>query len=211
MPPPSANPFAGARFLRSCARLDQLPRDPLPEIAFAGRSNAGKSSALNALCGQHALARVSKTPGRTQWINLFEIPGGRFADLPGYGYAKVSRELQRDWSDLIGRYLETRSNLRGVVLIMDIRHPLAASDRQMLDWLLHRGLPCHLLLTKADKLGFGAAKNTLLAMRRALPQHGAVSMQLFSAHTGLGLDELRSHIEALLTAAPPAHGRTEGS
>src|SRR5688572_15505582 len=122
------NPFARATFLTSCAALKQLPPDAVPEIAFAGRSNAGKSSALNTLCVQKHLARVSKTPGRTQMINLFDVPGGRFADLPGYGYAKVARNLREGWGELIGAYLEGRSNLAGIVLIMDVRHPLLPVD-----------------------------------------------------------------------------------
>ena len=112
------NPFARAGFLLSCADLQQLPRDEQPEIAFAGRSNAGKSSALNAICSHKQLARVSKTPGRTQLINLFGVPGGRFADLPGYGYAEVPEQVRRDWGKLIGSYLEDRQNLVGVVLII---------------------------------------------------------------------------------------------
>jgi len=198
MRPTTPNPFAGAQFLISCARLDQLPADDLPELAFVGRSNAGKSSALNRLCGHNALARVSKTPGRTQLINLFDVPGGRFVDLPGYGFAKVSKDLRRDWGGLIGRYFEQRANLCGIVQIMDARHPLMPLDQQMLDWAVSRGLPCHLVLTKADKLGFGAAKNTLLAARKRLPVHGDVSIQLFSAQTDLGLDELRARCSALL-------------
>lgn len=208
MSPPDPNPFAGARFLLSCARLEQLPADGLPELAFAGRSNAGKSSALNRLCGHNALARVSKTPGRTQMINLFEVPGGRFADLPGYGYAKVSQDLRRDWGELIGRYFKIRANLCGVVLIMDVRHPLMPLDRQMLDWAVRRGLPCHLLLTKADKLGFGAAKNTLLSVRKALPQLSNVTLQLFSAQTGYGLDEFRARTQVLIATAIPAPSST---
>lgn len=211
MPPPDPNPFSGARFLLSCARLEQLPADGLPELAFAGRSNAGKSSALNRLCGHNALARVSKTPGRTQLINLFEVPGGRFSDLPGYGYAKVSQDVRRDWGQLIGRYFQTRPNLCGVVLIMDVRHPLTPLDRQMLDWVVRRGLPCHLLLTKADKLGFGAAKNTLLSVRKSLPQLSNVTAQLFSAQTGLGLEEFRARTEALIATATPSSTNPEES
>ncbi|MEQ1439267.1 ribosome biogenesis GTP-binding protein YihA/YsxC [Fontimonas sp. SYSU GA230001] len=205
MRPNPTNPFASAQFLRSCARLDQLPDDERAELAFAGRSNAGKSSALNRLCGHNALARVSKTPGRTQLINLFDVPGGRFADLPGYGFAKVSKDLRDTWGALIGRYLETRANLCGVVLIMDVRHPLTPLDRQMLDWAVTRGLACHLLLTKADKLGYGAAKSALLGVRKALPQISTVSAQLFSAQTDLGLDEFRARVAGLLAA----HGATE--
>lgn len=187
------NPFAQARFLLSCAQLAQLPADALPEIAFAGRSNAGKSSALNLLCNQKQLARVSKTPGRTQLINLFEVPGGRFADLPGYGYAAVPREVRADWGKLVGRYLESRHNLVGIVLIMDIRHPLTDIDRQMLSWTEHRGLPCHVLLTKADKRGFGAAKTQLLAVQKGVEmQKAPVSVQLFSSETRQGADEARA-------------------
>lgn len=181
------NPFARAQFLTSCARLDQLPADDLPEVAFAGRSNAGKSSALNLICGQKGLARVSKTPGRTQMINLFEVPGGRFADLPGYGYADVPRPLRESWGELVGGYLRSRENLRGCVIIMDVRHPLTDHDRQMLAFARHRSLPCHVLLTKADKLGFGATKKTLLAVRADLGE--TASVQLFSASARTGLDE----------------------
>jgi GTP-binding protein len=181
------NPFAQAGFILSCARLDQLPVDDLPEIAFAGRSNAGKSSAMNLICAQKQLARVSKTPGRTQLINLFGVPGGRFADLPGYGYAEVPEQVRRDWGKLIGQYLEGRQNLVGIVLIMDIRHPLTDYDKQMLAWAGHRGLRVHCLLTKSDKLGFGAAKTQLLKVQKEL---GAdATGQLFSSETRQGLPE----------------------
>jgi GTP-binding protein len=183
------NPFAQASFIMSCAHPAQLPPDALPEVAFVGRSNAGKSSALNTLCTQKSLARVSKTPGRTQLVNLFAVPGGRFVDLPGYGYAKVAKTLRAGWGELVGAYLDGRPNLRGLVHIMDVRLPLTEVDRQMLDWAVHRGLPCHVLLTKADKLGFGAAKATLLATRRALEGQPQVTAQLFSATTRQGLDE----------------------
>jgi GTP-binding protein len=202
-PPNDApNPFAGAQFLLSCAQIHQLPADDLPEIAFAGRSNAGKSSALNTLCGQNQLARVSKTPGRTQLINMFSIKAGRFADLPGYGYAKVARELRAEWGRLIGAYMDGRQNLRAAVLIMDIRHTLTDFDWQMLEWAQHRGLPCHALLTKADKLGYGAAKNTLLAVRKAIGDAGmqTATAQLFSSSNGLGLQEARETLHQLMTA-----------
>jgi GTP-binding protein len=195
-----ANPFAQARFLVSCADLAQLPRDDTPELAFAGRSNAGKSSALNTLTAQNHLARVSKTPGRTQLINLFEIAGvGRFADLPGYGYAKVPLPIRRSWGELIGSYVEMRNNLRGIVLIMDIRHPLTEFDQQMLDWAETAARPCHILLTKADKLGYGAAKTQLLKVRNALASHTQLSgVQLFSAETRMGLDEAVAALKKLL-------------
>jgi GTP-binding protein len=199
--PMRQNPFAQARFLLSCARLEQLPDDARPEIAFAGRSNAGKSSALNTLCAQKQLARVSKTPGRTQLINLFEVPAGRLADLPGYGFAQVPLAVRNEWGRLIGRYMEQRANLCGVVLIMDIRHPLTEHDRQMLDWSQARGMPVHCLLTKADKLGFGAAKNTLLAVQRELDGTAQVSAQLFSSTTRQGLDEALDRLEAWMNPA----------
>jgi GTP-binding protein len=194
------NPFAQSRFVMSAASLTQLPEDEAPEVAFAGRSNAGKSSALNLLCGQRALARVSKTPGRTQLINLFEVAGlGRLADLPGYGFAAVPLQIKRDWGRLISGYVEKRPNLRGLMVIMDARHPLTDLDRQMLGWATARGLPTHILLSKADKLGFGAARNTLQATRRELADGGSV--QLFSAVSKQGLDEAIERLLALL--APP--------
>lgn len=200
-----ANPFAQARFLVSCADLAQLPRDDMPELAFAGRSNAGKSSALNTLTVQNHLARVSKTPGRTQLINLFTIEGyGRFVDLPGYGYAKVPLPVRRSWGQLIGSYVEMRNNLRGIVLIMDIRHPLTDFDQQMLAWAEVSVRPCHILLTKADKLGYGAAKTQLLKVRKQLADHQQVTgVQMFSAETRLGLEEAIAAAKKLLGHEAP--------
>ena len=203
----ATNPFNRAQFLISCAGLEQLPRDEQPEVAFAGRSNAGKSSALNALCTHKQLARVSKTPGRTQLINLFDIEGvGRFADLPGYGYAEVPAAMRRGWGRLIGSYVEVRTNLRGVVLIMDIRHPLTDFDTQLLAWAQASARPCHILLTKADKLGYGAAKNQLLKVRAALAEDYAqpASVQLFSAVSRLGMEEAQQTILRLLGHTPIA-------
>ena len=196
------NPFAQARFLMSCANLAQCPADARSELAFAGRSNSGKSSALNALCGQNSLARVSKTPGRTQLINLFEVPpeAGRLVDLPGYGYAAVPDHVRQDWAQMVGRYVEQRPNLRGLVLIMDCRHPLTDYDRQMLAWIQLGQRPCHVLLTKADKLGFGAGKNSLLKVRREIDGMGiACGVQLLSANSGQGVDEAREALWKLLT------------
>ncbi len=187
----------------SCAKLVQLPDDGLPEVALVGRSNAGKSSALNALCGQKHLARVSKTPGRTQLINLFTAPDGRLADLPGYGYAKVSKDQRESWGRLVGSFLEHRETLRGLVVIMDIRHPLTPTDLQLLDWAKHRGLPCHCLLTKADKLGYGAAKQALLDTRKALAGDPGKTAQVFSSVNGLGLDEFRGHLRAWMRSPSP--------
>lgn len=201
------NPFAQARFLMSCAALSQLPADSHPELAFAGRSNSGKSSALNALCGKKRLARVSKTPGRTQLINLFELAGGeRLADLPGYGFAEVPEAVRRGWGRLIGGYVENRANLSGIVVIMDVRHPLTAYDRQLLDWIEAGQRRAHILLTKADKLGFGSAKAQLLAVRSALSERGSeASVQLFSSLKMQGVEEARERLcELLGIAAQPA-------
>lgn len=199
------NPFQQTHFLLSCAKLEQLPDDDQPEIAFAGRSNAGKSSALNSLCMQNQLARVSKTPGRTQLINMFVVPNlGRLADLPGYGYAKVPMPVRKSWGELIGGFVETRRNLRGLVMIMDIRHPMTDYDQQMLAWTHTRALACHILLTKADKLGFGAAKNQLLAVKKQLTELGFdASVQLFSATAGTGIDEARSTAKTILEIPTP--------
>ena len=208
----SQNPFARATFLLSCARIEQLPDDTLPEIAFAGRSNAGKSSALNTLCGLRALARGSKTPGRTQLINLFEVPGGRFVDLPGYGYAQVPGQVRRDWGKLIEQYMQVRQTLAGVVLIMDIRHPLTDFDTQMLDWAKARHMPIHALLTKADKLGYGASKNTLLSVQKALAdrEQPACSVALFSATARTGLEPAREHLMAWLGIEATGQPRVDG-
>lgn len=198
--PLAPNPFVQIAFRMSCPTVSQCPADDAPELAFAGRSNAGKSSALNALCGRKALARVSKTPGRTQLINLFELPSGeRLVDLPGYGYAKVSASVRNAWARNVGEYVERRANLVGLVQIMDCRHPLGPLDRQMLDWCLARDLPCHVLLTKADKLKFGAAKTTLLEVQRAFkPLGSGLTVQLFSATSGQGLEEARLSASRLL-------------
>ncbi len=201
----SQNPFARATFLLSCARIEQLPDDTLPEIAFAGRSNAGKSSALNTLCGLRALARVSKTPGRTQLINLFEVPGGRFVDLPGYGYAQVPGQVRRDWGKLIEQYMQVRQTLAGVVLIMDIRHPLTDFDTQMLDWAKARHMPIHALLTKADKLASGARKAQLTMVREAsLAFNGDVQVEMFSSLKKMGVDIVRKKLDSWFSELEPA-------
>jgi GTP-binding protein len=185
--------FATARFLTSAARLDQLPAPDRPEVAFAGRSNAGKSSALNRICAQRGLARVSATPGRTQLLNFFELPAGRLVDLPGYGYAKAPPGARRDWGALVTGYVETREALRGLVLVMDARHPLTDFDRQLLAWAASLELPCHILLTKSDKLKSAAARSTLAAVGRELAGlHAGASVQLFSSTTGAGVDEARA-------------------
>lgn len=189
--------FRHTRFLTSAHNPAQCPPDSGAEAAFAGRSNAGKSSALNAITGVNGLARTSKTPGRTQLINFFSInEQRRLADLPGYGYAKVPEAQRRQWRGMIEGYLSGRDSLRGVVLVMDARHPLKDFDRQMLAWSAHQGLPVHVLLTKADKLSRSEADRTLAALRRELPE--AATCQLFSALNGQGVAEARTALVAWL-------------
>lgn len=180
-----------ARFLLSAQRLDQCPPENGVEVAFAGRSNAGKSSAINRLTGQRNLARTSKTPGRTQLINFFTLDDSRrLVDLPGYGYAKVAKQTRNQWQKHLDQYLAERRSLVGLVLMMDIRHPLKDFDRLMLEWSAQADMPLHILLTKADKLTFGAAKSTLLQVQKQLAGHPApLSIQLFSATKGTGCDQ----------------------
>ena len=187
-------------FLNSVNSLAQLPPDTGREVAFAGRSNAGKSSALNVLTGQRQLARVSKTPGRTQLLNFFQVESERYlVDLPGYGYAQVPDAIRRHWRLLLERYLRERLALRGLMLLMDIRHPLTPLDRQLLDGCAHRQLPVHILLTKADKLSRGAAQATLQQVQKTLrSNHPGASAQLFSAPTGLGIDEAHARLDQWL-------------
>jgi GTP-binding protein len=189
--------FPDVRFLLSAWRPEQFPADEGVEVAFAGRSNAGKSSALNAITGRTALARTSKTPGRTQLINFFALDAGRrLTDLPGYGYAKVPAEMQRHWQELLTRYVEIRASLGGMVVVMDARRPLTDYDRQMLDWSRAHELPAHLLLTKADKLNRGEANMTLKKVRAET--EAFATAQLFSAVTKQGVDEARQTILELL-------------
>lgn len=190
--------YRSAHFLKSANELHQLPPDEGIEVALAGRSNAGKSSALNTLTGQSRLARVSKTPGRTQLINLFELDATRrLVDLPGYGYAQVPEAVKRHWQAVLARYLEERRALAGLLLVMDVRHPFNPLDRQMLDWTRHRGLSTHVLLTKADKLSRGAATATLAQVRRELAAHWPnAGAQLFSSLSRSGLDEAQARLDA---------------
>ncbi len=190
-------PYHHASFLISASRLDQLPPDTGIEVAFAGRSNAGKSSALNAITGIKSLARTSKTPGRTQLINLFALDEERrLTDLPGYGYAKVPEKVKRHWQQTLGRYLEQRQCLQGLVLVMDIRHPFKDYDRQMLEWCRHSGMAVHVLLTKADKLKRGAAASALQQVRKSLPEyHPGATVQLFSALKRQGVEEAQAQLD----------------
>jgi len=200
--------FREAAFLRGVARLAQLPEDRGVEIAFAGRSNAGKSSALNALCGRRALARVGRTPGRTQEINLFSLPPAedwRLVDLPGYGYAKVSAQQRAHWDRLLGEYLSSRQCLAGLVLIMDIRRPLTELDRQLLDWLPPGGCRLHCVLTKADKVSRQEADRQLHAARRELEALGVdATLQTFSSLKNQGVDDLRGLLADWLGAGSGA-------
>ncbi len=198
------NPFyRQARFLTSAAKLSQCPPDEGFEVAFAGRSNAGKSSAINAICDHRGLTKVSKTPGRTQLINFFGLDEHRrLVDLPGYGFAKVSVKIKREWQRNLAEYLERRQCLRGLVLLMDVRHPLKEFDLQMLEWAAHVGLPVHVLLTKTDKLKRGAASSTLLKVRKALEEmEGEFSVQLFSALKRTGIDEVHGVLDGWLGLA----------
>ena len=180
-------------FMTSAPTFRLCPPDVGLEVAFAGRSNAGKSSAINALTNQRQLARSSKTPGRTQMINFFSIgdTNRRLVDLPGYGYAAVPLEMKKEWQGELEEYLVSRSSLAGLVLMTDIRHPLKFFDEQMLHWAKDCDLPVHILLTKADKLKYGASKNALLNTRKRLKKLGLnCTIQLFSALRKEGLDEL---------------------
>jgi GTP-binding protein len=187
------NHFQQTRFLLGTPDSRKVPADSGVEVAFAGRSNAGKSSALNVITGQRSLARISKAPGRTREINFFEVREGiRLVDLPGYGYAKVSKSTKGQWQRNIARYLETRQSLCGVILLMDVRHPLKEFDRQVLSWCHAAELQTHVLLTKADKLKRGPAQAALLQTRKVLQNlHPDASIQLFSAHTGSGSEALQ--------------------
>ncbi len=187
------NPYSQAIFLKSAALVSQLPADTGFEVAFAGRSNAGKSSALNCLTGIRQLARISKTPGRTQLINLFTVGDEtrRLVDLPGYGYAKVPMQVKLDWQKNLAHYLEVRKSLQGLVLLMDIRHPLKELDQMMVNWAFDRQLPVHILLTKADKLSRGSAQSTVLLVRKHYElMHELLSVQSFSSLKKQGVEEL---------------------
>ena len=188
-----SNTFKTAKFVTSAAKLSQCPADEGAEIAFCGRSNAGKSSAINALTDQKGLARTSKTPGRTQLINFFTLDDEtKLVDLPGYGYAKVPISVKEHWHRHLDEYLRDRKSLRGMVLLMDIRHPLKEFDQMMIEWSIDSGLPLHILLTKADKLKRGGQQNSLLGLRRHLPPE--ITAQVFSATKNLGIKELEKSL-----------------
>lgn len=195
-------PFSNAQFLLAAHDGRQLPPDEGVEVAFAGRSNAGKSSAINALVNRRALARTSRTPGRTQQLVVFELDAGRrLVDLPGYGFAKAPKDLRQHWQEVIERYLRDRRSLRALVLIMDIRHPLKEVDQQLLGFCSEIGLPCLGLLTKADKLSRNQAQATLARTRRDIDAAGwQAELQLFSATARTGVEEARQAVAKLLGA-----------
>ncbi|ODN42782.1 ribosome biogenesis GTP-binding protein YihA/YsxC [Piscirickettsia litoralis] len=189
--------YQSTHYLLGAAKLEQLPEDTGVEIAFAGRSNAGKSSAINVITGLSKLARTSNTPGRTQLINLFTVNEHcRLVDLPGYGFAKVPIAMKQKWQETLSRYLEVRECLKGIVLMMDIRHPFKPYDEMMISWAVSSGLPMHILLTKSDKLKRGAASQTLLSVKKKLSDHEDISVQLFSSLKKTGVDQARDVLDA---------------
>ena len=192
-------------FVLSAPDIRHLPSDAGIEVAFAGRSNAGKSSALNTLTQQKSLARISKTPGRTQLINLFEVePGIRLVDLPGYGYAQVPEELKRNWQRSLGEYLQMRNSLKGLVVLMDIRHPLKDLDQQMIQWAVDVGTPVMLLLTKADKLASGARQAQVKMVREAVKEFmGDIQVEAFSSPKKMGVDKLNDKLNTWFNEIPP--------
>lgn len=193
--------YNNAAFLLSAPSLDQLPLDQGCEVAFIGRSNAGKSSAINTITNIKGLARTSKTPGRTQTINLFRLDDKRrIVDLPGYGYAKIPLAVKQRWHQLINHYLESRQCLRGIVVVMDIRHPLKDSDQQLIQWAAKYQVPLHVLLTKSDKLNHGASITTLRSVEEALsPYQGLVTVQLFSSLDRAGLERVTEKLDEWFT------------
>lgn len=199
--------FQKARFLISAPSIRECPPETGTEVAFAGRSNAGKSSAINCLTRNRKLARTSKTPGRTQLINFFSLDDTddqRLVDLPGYGYAKVSVSVKKTWQKHLSEYLYERKSLNGLVLLMDIRHPLQDFDAMIIDWATECKMPLHILLTKADKLKRGAAKNALFAVKRELASAGVtdlVSVQTFSSLKKEGIGELEQVLNGWLALA----------
>lgn len=199
--------FDRAAFLLSAPSLKQCPPDVGAEVAFVGRSNAGKSSAINALTRNGKLARTSKTPGRTQLLNFFELdPERRLVDLPGYGYAKVSERIKLEWQENLTQYLEERASLKGLILLADVRLPLQPFDLNFIDWAHQAGIPVHLLLTKADKLKRGPANSNLLKIMAELKNLGleeTVTGQLFSSTKKTGLEELKVRLTEWLEVINP--------
>jgi len=201
--PESADAFSRVEFLTSAGPSGGLPPEDLPELAFAGRSNVGKSSAINALAGRRRLAFVSKTPGRTQTINFFDLAGrGRLVDLPGYGYARVPQEIRAQWDQLVGGYLGSRRALAGVVVLMDARRPFTAHDQHLLQWLRPAGRRLLVLLSKCDKLSPAERAKLLRAARSRLEREArGAEVLLFSSHSGEGVEQARTLLDSWLRAA----------
>lgn len=195
--------YQNTHFITSAPDIRHLPEDEGIEIAFAGRSNAGKSSALNRLTNQRGLAKTSKTPGRTQLINLFKVREDcHIVDLPGYGFAQVPVELKKKWQKSLGEYLQKRESLKGLVVLMDIRHPMKDLDQQMIYWAVDSHIPVQVLLTKADKLKSGARNAQLLKIRKDSAGFGGdVSVDVFSSLKGLGVDQLRNKLDTWFAPA----------
>nr|WP_158379810.1 ribosome biogenesis GTP-binding protein YihA/YsxC [Candidatus Hamiltonella defensa] len=192
------NNYHSSRFVMSAPNIHHLPPDQGMEVAFSGPSNAGKSSALNTLTQQKKLAKISKIPGRTQLINLFEVSEGiRLVDLPGYGYASVPLEIKIKWQKALNEYLNKRDCLRGLVILMDIRHPLNNLDQQMIAWAINKRIPIYLLLTKVDKLSKSASKIQLNMVKEAiLPFMGDIEVDVFSSLKKIGIDKLQNKLNA---------------
>lgn len=191
------NRYQQCRYLLSAHQLNQIPAHSGIEVAFAGRSNAGKSSALNLICGQKSLAKTSRTPGRTQAINYFTIDEERYlVDLPGYGYAKVAIKTRRQWQGILTEYLNSSSTLQALMLIMDIRHPLQESDWYLINLAIDKGISLHMLLTKCDKLSRNQSHNQLQHVKTTLENHGIeTTLQLFSALNGTGVEDARAVLD----------------
>jgi GTP-binding protein len=196
----SASIYRQASYWLSAHNIAQLPEESGFEVAFAGRSNAGKSSAINAITGQKTLARTSKTPGRTQQIIFFKLDESRrLVDLPGYGFAKVPLAVKQHWQQTLERYLHTRQCLQGLILMMDVRHPLTEFDQQMLNWCSLSNMPVHLLLTKADKLSRSKGSAALQQVRQHLATlSGDMTVQLFSALKRVGIEEAQTRLNGWL-------------
>ncbi len=195
--------YQKTHFIISAPDIRHLPEDEGIEVAFAGRSNAGKSSALNRLTNQKSLAKTSKTPGRTQLINLFKVDENcHIVDLPGYGFAQVPLEMKKKWQKSLGEYLQKRQSLKGLVVLMDIRHPLKDIDQQLVFWAVDQNIPVQILLTKADKLKSGARKAQVLKVREAAVDFGGeVTVDAFSSMKGIGVEILRAKLDSWFAPA----------
>lgn len=206
VPPPQNFSFSNVSFIKSAPTLKQSPEDVGIEVAFVGRSNAGKSSAINTITGRSGLARTSKTPGRTQLMNYFYLDDNRrIVDLPGYGYAKVPERIQRQIEDLLGSYLSQRQCLQGVILLMDIRHPMMKTDKQFIDFAEQYELPIHILLTKCDKLSRSKSNQVLVEARSAISAYPNVSVQTFSATESIGIEEVYRKLDEWFSFEDDGH------